>query len=259
MSTIDWILEANGIPARLTRLAETGEGMFTFQQAGRAGITPEYLREQAAAGVLEEWDDEFIYRHLAHQGPWQEDFYREAWLRLHPSQFTDERTREYTHPGEVLTGAWALSMQGDYPPGFQASFLMAEAPPREIPNTDVTVHDFRPEDWTWIRGLPVARAATALADMVILHEDTDLIVECLHEAIRQAVFNARRFIELVSPVAHQHHAATGDGAAVLDRLFVPGRTWISLDGTRTTTVRTKDAITVATHFPTTPIGEHPHD
>lgn len=259
MSAIDWILEADGIPGRLTRLAATSEGMFTFQQAGRAGITPENLREQAAAGVLEEWDEHYIYRHLGHHGPWHEDFYREAWLRLHPSQFADERTGQYREPRELITGLWALSMQGDYLPAFEAAFLMVEQPPRDIPHADVIVHDVLADDWTWVRGLPVTRPTVALADMVLLHEDEETIAESMHEAIRQGLFNARRFIDLISPVADLYQETPGDGRAVLERLFGRGATWISLDGVTTTSAQTSEEITVTSHFPLTQNGDHPHD
>ncbi len=251
MSEVDWIIEATSVPGRLTRLAVVTHGLFNFQQAGRVGITPDDLHAFVADQVLEEFDEPFVYRHLAGTGPWYEDFYRDAWVSVHPAQFPDERTGQYQRPSEIVSGQWALSMQGPYPSDARGLLLFSEGPTRPYPALDIVVHPILRDDWTWIAGLPVARPATAIADMILALDDEETISGNLREALRQGDFDIRRFIDIVRSHADHNGETTSDGAALFRRLFGDGDTWISHDNVITTSTRLGDDVIVTSVHPTT--------
>ncbi|RPE77870.1 MULTISPECIES: type IV toxin-antitoxin system AbiEi family antitoxin domain-containing protein [unclassified Frondihabitans] len=249
MSVFEWIYEAESLDGRLTRLAASTHGIFTSEQAGRVGLTPEYLRRKVTDQVVEVVDERSIYRHLASEAPWYESFYRAEWASIHPAQFADERTRSYRQPRDVITGQWALSMQGFFPFYPRGLFLFSEPTSTSSACIDVVVHPIQPEDWTWTAGLPVARPATAIADMVLAQDDEDAIRDNLQEAVRQGDFDLRRFSEIVEASAFRNPAIAESGAETFGRLFGTGNTWITRDDVVTSTAFDGRDITVTSTYP----------
>lgn len=249
MSVVEWICEARNLDGRLTRLAASTGGLFTFQQAGRVGLRPDFLRQRVADEVLEEFEESLTYRHLVTDAPWYDDVCRSEWTSIHPEQFVDERTDSYRQPREVVSGQWALSLQDLSPFHPHGLFLFAEPTARDFAAAAIVVHPIRSEDWTWRSGLPVARPATAIADMVLAHDDDDAIGDNLREAVRQGNFDLRRFLAIVETGSAGHPATSQSSADIFATLLGTGSSSINRDDVVTSTTFDGRSTTVTSTYP----------
>jgi hypothetical protein len=196
------------VHTRLTWLADQAVGLFTEQQAIRLGLDRPQIERAVADRVIERFDETpgmKLFRHLAFEferraeGP-------AAWMQLEPELFSHERGHNLLEQTEILTGGMALELQGFAAPTFRPLFLIhPEAPAPRNPDSFVR-HSYASTDWAYVSGVPVARLSMAIADMIMNHDDEDLIRSCLRDAFSDPTFDLPRLIELLAPVAAERGA-----------------------------------------------------
>lgn len=237
-----WPFEALGDAARLTRLAEQVVGLFTRQQADRLGIDEVALRGFVAEGVVEAVDDVDLFRHLAYE------FERNteglgAWLMLKPSLLADERGQSLLDQTEILSGGMAFELNGGSGPNYEPLFIVDRAADlASAPGSTILQRAIAPDDWSYVKGVPVANPWVAIADMIVTGEDEDYVRTCLHEAVTTMDLNLPRLIDLIDPVAGRYQAQSGHD--LLLQLLKPEFEIRSRNAR--TTVRTQDSVVTVT-------------
>ena len=163
----------------IAEIANGQEGYVTRAQA-TAFITDVSLRRAVSDGRLVS-PTRGVYRFSASPGHPHEDIYA-AWLLLDPRRTAAERLID---PDALVFGRSALEVLdlGDLP---AHRHVFAVKAPRRLRRRDVvlTVRQWGPRDWTQVQGLPVARPAWVVAEMVA--EGADL------EHMQMIVVDAKR-------------------------------------------------------------------
>ena len=163
----------------IAEIANGQEGYVTRAQA-TAFITDVSLRRAVSDGRLVS-PTRGVYRFSASPGHPHEDLYS-AWLLLDPKRTAAERLID---PDALVFGRSALEVLdlGDLP---AHRHVFAVKAPRRLRRRDVVlkVRQWGPRDWTQVQGLPVARPAWVVAEMVA--EGTDL------EHMQMIVADAKR-------------------------------------------------------------------
>lgn len=205
----EWRFEPATIDGRLTRLAGDVVGLFTPAQAARLGITDVNLRSYVDRGVIEEHDSPGVFRHRAFEfdprseGP-------AAWLLLEPEKFPNERGRGLLDQTHILTGGMALALlDGNVGPTFAPTFLVGSEADAPRTGDEYIVHPFVSSDWTYASGIPVARHACAIADMILTQEDNDFVGSCLIDALLGPGLDVSRLLQLIEPAVAEQGWTTG--------------------------------------------------
>ena len=145
----------------LAEITNGQEGYVTPAQA-RALITDVSLRRAVSDGRLVS-PARGVYRFSASPGHPHEDLYA-TWLLLDPKRTAAERLID---PDALVFGRSALEVLdlGDLP---AYRHVFAVKTPRRLRRRDVVlkVRQWAPRDWVQVQGLPVARPAWVVAEMV---------------------------------------------------------------------------------------------
>jgi hypothetical protein len=207
------------MPVPLTRIRDVAEGQWglvTLQQARAADVAWRSLTRLVESGLLE-CVAHGIYRvrggaepdHLALRAAWlQLDPARPAWARL-----DDPDAAVVSH-----TSATALYGVGD----LRADVHEFTVPiRRQTRRPDVRIHRGRvpSEHRVLVGGLPTAKAAFAVGQLLADHVDPDSVAQIAREVLERNLAHAGELMSALAPFAERFDLARGDGHALVDELL----------------------------------------
>lgn len=159
--------------ARLEEAAAAQWGLFTTAQAARMGVSRQQVSRLAKSGKVERLSSSVYGFRGAPEDPYAET--KAAWLSTNPKLFAYERVAPGEHDA-VVTGATAAHLYevgSLYPSPYTFSTTRRRQSQRS--NIRYLNSPVAEEDVALVDGLPVARPAKVIADLVRAHEDPSLV------------------------------------------------------------------------------------
>ena len=159
--------------AKLKEEAAAQWGLFTTAQAARMGVSRQQVSSLAKGGKAERLSSSVYGFRCMSESPYAET--KAAWLSTSPKLFAYERIA----PGEHDVVATAATAAHLYEVGslYPSPYTFSTVQRRQSQRSDIRYlrGPLAEEDVTLIDGLPVARPAKVVADLVRVHEDPSLI------------------------------------------------------------------------------------
>lgn len=194
----------------LTELASSQWGMFTTAQAVSEGVSRMQLGRMSNDGRIESMA-RGTYR-FASAGDVEHAELKAAWLSLLPDKTAHDRLK--ARPRDcVAAGRTAAVLLGDtelHP----KPYCFAANRGRRTARTDVRLLPWPVEerDVTTVDSIPTTSPERTVADLVRLREDPSLVANFVAGmASRGHIFDRRRCIELLAPLAARNGYCKGDG------------------------------------------------
>ena len=194
----------------LTELAFGQWGMFTAAQAVSEGVSRVQLGRMSSDGRIEPMA-RGTYR-FATAGDTGYVGLKAAWLSLQPNRTAHDRLR--ARPRDcVVAGRTAAVLLGDTELHAEP-YCFAVGRGKRTTRADIRLLPWSVEecDVTIIDGVPTASAERTVADLVRLKEDPSLIANFVEGmASRGYIFDRRKCVELLAPLAARNGYRKGDG------------------------------------------------
>lgn len=191
-------------------------GMVTTAQAQKLGVSRLTLSRLAQGGHLERLSHS-VYK-VASAPSGEFDDLRAAWLSTEPGRLAWERLDD--RPGNVVvSGESAASLHGIG--NFWATRNEFTTPVRrqtQRPDIHFRTRELPAEDVTIREGLPVTTVERTLADLVETRTQLDHVGDSLRDAARKSHIDAKRLVQLLSPLAERNGHAKHNGMALFRQL-----------------------------------------
>jgi hypothetical protein len=201
---------------RLFDVAEVQWGLFTRQQAQKAGVAASSLARLARDGLLERVAHG-VYRIRGAAEPDHLEL-RAAWLQLDPATPAWERVRLPDVAVVSHVSAASLYGVGDLRADVHEFTLPTR---RQTRRPDVRLHSGRVTDGQrlLLHGLPTTRAGRMIADLLDDHVEPASVAQVTAEVVHRVLDYPNTIAECVAPSAARYGFRRGDGVALLDYLL----------------------------------------
>lgn len=194
----------------LGEIAEQHWGLVTTSEASAAGVDRQQMSRLSSAGVLTRIV-KGVYR-MAGAPEQEHELTYATWLALGGARtpFTPDTVPPVVAAG--VTAAIAHHLGDFFSQGFD--FIVPTRRGTRLARTRLRVRSLRPDDVTFVDGLPTLRVENTIADLIEQWTDLSLVTDALRDAVDQGkLTDCSRLDGLLAPLAARRGYPAGDGHA----------------------------------------------
>ena len=201
--------------ARIAEIAGEQWGLFTRQQARRAGIPLKTFDRLALEAAVLERVGHGVYRLLTAPMPDHLEL-RAAWLQLAPHRPAWERTAEN---GVVSHRSAALVYGIGHLTADEHEFTVGRRKQTRRPDVRLYLDTLRDNEWVELKGLPVTMPSRIAFDLLDQDEDPSAVAQLIADAVHRGYDYPSVFVDRLAPLSFKFGFRRGDGLALLTWLL----------------------------------------